>query len=225
MPLPSLVLKLESRRKSLCRRRLLMTLSLTLHVPSHRRQLLFPRRRPAFRVSSSVSPRRTCQYPLAMLLLVPVRFLVHLPRARWVLQALVATLSLVLLHQAALVPRPWDFSPAPAAPVKAIPAEDASKPSDPVDSDEPPTSPHSPSVELPSSRPASPPTLLPPIAIHETSFDEPPVNDSYPVDDTEVEVERKPEASEGEDLPAVAVIPPTPTSINTISSMESVPAV
>lgn len=126
---------------------------------------------------------------------------------------------------AALVPRPWDFAPAPAAPVDSTLAENVVKSSEPAASDEPTTSPLAPSVELPSSRrPASPSTLLPPIAIHATSFDEPQVNNSPPVDDTSVEVERNSEASEGDNLPIVAVVPPTPTSVNTTSSAETVAA-
>ncbi|KIP05110.1 hypothetical protein PHLGIDRAFT_108679 [Phlebiopsis gigantea 11061_1 CR5-6] len=128
------------------------------------------------------------------------------------------------LVPAALVPRPWDFAPAPAAPVYSTLAENVVKSSEPAASDEPTTSPLAPSVELPSSRPASPSTLLPPIAIHATSFDEPQVNNSPPVDDTSVEVERNIEASEGDKLPIVAVVPPTPTSVNTTSSAETVAA-
>ena len=122
---------------------------------------------------------------------------------------------------AALVPRPWDFTPAPILTIQPAPAEDPAKPSEPANSNEPANSPHSPSIELPPSRPASPPTLLPPITIHETSFDAPVANTAPPVDEASVELERKPVGSEAEDLPIVAVVPPTPTSIITTSSVET----
>ena len=123
---------------------------------------------------------------------------------------------------AALVPRPWDFAPAPTLTIQPAPAEDPAKPSQPTDPADPSDSPPSPSIELPPSRPASPPTLLPPITIHETSFHEPAVNSAPPVDD--VEVEKSDDGSGAEDLPIVAIVPPTPTSIVSTSSAETATA-
>lgn len=129
---------------------------------------------------------------------------------------------------AALVPRPWDFTPAPVPTVQPAPTEDPEKPSNPSDPVEPtePTSPSSPSTELP--RPASPPTLLPPLTIHESSFDEPGVNAAEPIDKTPAPTAthgKDAEASEGGDLPVVAIVPPTPTSARTSTSVDTVTAV
>lgn len=138
--------------------------------------------------------------------------------------------DLVFSHRlvpAALVPRPWDFAPAPApvSVTQSTPIDEQGGESEPANSDEPATSPQSPSIELPSSRPASPPTLLPPLAIHATSFDEPQANHAPPVDETPVEVEKREGSSDSEDLPIVAIVPPTPTSIDSTASAETAIAV
>ena len=142
------------------------------------------------------------------------------------------------LIPAALVPRPWDFAPAPVAADPPAPSED---PSQQPDNEEPNTTPESPSDDQPSSRPASPPTLLPPLSIHEPAFGEPEPDTATPVDNTpappamesavaaaleeEKDTEKQVEASEGGELPSVSVVPPTPTSAITTTSIETATAV
>lgn len=93
--------------------------------------------------------------------------------------------------------------------IQPAPAEDPSK-EDPKT--ENPISPlRSPS--LPPSRPVSPPTLLPPLAIHEPGFGEPGDDEpakSPPIDETSVEIDEVTAAQT--DIPAVAIVPPTPTA-------------
>ncbi|EKM54260.1 uncharacterized protein PHACADRAFT_257986 [Phanerochaete carnosa HHB-10118-sp] len=134
------------------------------------------------------------------------------------------------LLPAALVPRPWDFAPAPPVQVPSAPIENPAIPThDKPANPDVPTSPISPSEELSESRPASPPALLPPLNIHSSSFNEPDVNTAPPVDNTLVVSAEKapeaPEASNESELPAVAVVPPTPTSVQTTTSHETVTAV
>lgn len=66
---------------------------------------------------------------------------------------------------------------------------------------------------MPPSRPVSPPTLLPPLELHSTGFgdaaQEPAAAKAKPVDETPVEVDDEVQAA---DMPAVAVVPPTPTA-------------
>ena len=126
----------------------------------------------------------------------------------------------------ALVPRPWDFSPAPVMVVQPAPAQDPAQqePTQPTDPASPPQSP-----SLPPSRPASPPSLLPPLAIHEAGFgdahDEP--NKSAPADETPVEADDA--TITQTNIPAVSVVPPTPTasiikaSESTISQLRGYP--
>lgn len=128
----------------------------------------------------------------------------------------------------ALVPRPWDFTPAPIINIQPAPTEDPSNPTETNPAD-PRTPPHKPSMELPPSRPASPPTLLPPLTIHEASFGEPEANAAPPVDETPATpVATASVESTGDgataDVPAVAVTPPTPTSIASTDSAGTVTA-
>ncbi|GJE94490.1 hypothetical protein PsYK624_106600 [Phanerochaete sordida] len=131
------------------------------------------------------------------------------------------------LLPAALVPRPWDFTPAPIITIQPAPAEDPAKPThDKPTNPDVPTSPTSPTDDLPESRPASPPTLLPPLNIHDSTFGDAAVNTAEPVDATPAAaVETAPEVAGDEtpqaesELPAVAVVPPTPTSVQTASSL------
>ena len=114
----------------------------------------------------------------------------------------------------ALVPRPWDFAPASTIIVQPAPAEsddsnhEATKPADP-DATSPPQSPP---------MPPSPPTLLPPLELHSTGFGESEEPDKAPpIDDTPVELDGDRTAdmdisASTSSVPAVTVVPPTPTA-------------
>lgn len=133
------------------------------------------------------------------------------------------------LLPAALVPRPWDFSPAPIITIEPAPTEDPAKHThDKPTHPDVPTSPTSPTEDLPESRPASPPTLLPPLNIHDSSFGDSEVNTAAPVDETPVvTVEKGPEASDAtqeSEPPSVSVIPATPKSEHTVTSTETATA-
>ncbi|KAF7793836.1 hypothetical protein EIP86_004957 [Pleurotus ostreatoroseus] len=133
----------------------------------------------------------------------------------------------------ALVPRPWDFPDAPvvkvdpampnspAEPSKASPANPSNterSSSDSSDSEpavqQPPSGPLSPTSPTPSLPPLpSSPTLLPPLPSFDT--DDAP-SKAPPVDDAPVEGMHATQASGEEEVPAVAVVPPTPPASNTL---------
>ncbi|KAI0696720.1 hypothetical protein BC835DRAFT_847027 [Cytidiella melzeri] len=117
----------------------------------------------------------------------------------------------------ALVPRPWDFTPAPIVNIQPAPSEDPDHAPETADPASPVQSPH-----MPPSRPGSPPSLLPPLELHSAGFSdtEEPAKVA-PVDETPVDIDEATAAHT--EVPIVAVVPPTPTAsgISKASSSES----